>query len=114
MIISAEYDTITGGPTEIVDKDHYWSMDTAGILTFTNGQNVSLEQYHPKLFNCKDYTSARIGSSGITCVGYGIKEDFTGEDVTSQINSGTVNVTNYDYLVLIRSTSATTQPITFS
>lgn len=107
--------TGAGGDSEWFDKNHYLTLeDNVGLQSFTNGQSVSLPLNRPVIFNCKDYTQCLVGSSGITAVSMGIKSDLSVVDISSEVSNRTVNVTNYDYIMILRTVGATSQAITFS
>lgn len=105
----------SGGTTEWLDKEHYFSLNpSTGLQTFTNGQSISFTQNRPVFFNTKDYTQCLAGSSGFTAVGIGIKSDMTEVDISGYIYNRTVNVTDYDYIMVMRTLETTSQTMTFS
>ena len=104
-----------GGTSEWLDKDHYFSLSpSAGLQSFVNGQDVPLTQNYPVFLNTKDYTQCLAGSSGFTAIGIGIKSDMTEIDISNEIYNRVVNVTDYDYIMILRTLGGVAPAITFS
>lgn len=105
-----------GGNSEWFDKNHYLTFENnIGLQGFTNGQTVSFIKNRPIMFNSKDFTQCLVGASGITAFGIGFKADMSVVvDISSEVYGRTVNVTNYDYIMILRSLETTLQTITFS